>query len=193
VRTKTAAVEERMLDAAARLFGTQRFHEVRMEDVAAAAAVGKGTLYRYFADKEELYQALLSRAARQLQARLQEELVKDMGARTKLVRVVAALVSFFDAQPHLFALVQRAEVLHGPGFPWQNIRLELIRIVTGLLKEGKTQGEFAVRDPELTALLMLGGIRTVIRFGKKPRPRDLGEQIVAVFLGAKHFAGNSKR
>ena len=34
-----------------------------MEDVASAAGVGKGTVYRYFKDKEELYLALLARAA----------------------------------------------------------------------------------------------------------------------------------
>ena len=32
-----------------------------MEDIADLAEVGKGTLYRYFKDKEELYMALLSR------------------------------------------------------------------------------------------------------------------------------------
>ena len=51
-----------MLAAAARLFGSQRFHEVRMEDIAAEAAVAKGTLYRYFADKEQLYRAMLVRS-----------------------------------------------------------------------------------------------------------------------------------
>src|SRR5262245_18615534 len=55
VRTKTPQQADKMLNAAARLFGTQRFHEVRMEDIAAEAAVGKGTIYRYFSDKDELY------------------------------------------------------------------------------------------------------------------------------------------
>ena len=61
MRTKTAQQADKVLDAAARLFGTQRFHEVRMEDIAAEATVGKGTLYRYFNDKEELFVALLER------------------------------------------------------------------------------------------------------------------------------------
>ena len=66
VRTKTPAQAEKILGAAARLFATQRFHEARMEDIAAAAAVGKGTLYRYFGDKDQLYRALLVRAAEQM-------------------------------------------------------------------------------------------------------------------------------
>ena len=66
MRTKTPVLPEKILTVAARLFATHRFHEARMEDIAAAAEVGKGTLYRYFKDKEELYLALLERTAEQL-------------------------------------------------------------------------------------------------------------------------------
>ncbi len=44
MRTKTPQFSEKMLEAAGRLFGTRRFHEVRMEDVASEADVSKGTL-----------------------------------------------------------------------------------------------------------------------------------------------------
>src|SRR5262249_46174369 len=108
-----------MLDAAGRLFGTQRFHEVRMEDIAAEAEVGKGTIYRYFSDKEELYKALLSRSSGQLLGRLRDELEQADAPRAQLVRVVAALIGFFDERPHLFDLIQRAEVMQGPGFLWR--------------------------------------------------------------------------
>src|SRR3954462_6360731 len=50
---------QQILDTAARLFDKRRYHEVRMEDVAAQAGVAKGTLYRYFQDKEDLFIALL--------------------------------------------------------------------------------------------------------------------------------------
>src|SRR5436189_5663814 len=47
-------------DTAARLFATKPFHKVRLDDVAAAAQVGKGTLYIYFKSKEDLYVSLVS-------------------------------------------------------------------------------------------------------------------------------------
>src|SRR5437660_5726205 len=100
-----------MLDAAGRLFGGQRFHEVRMEDIAAEAAVGKGTLYRYFNDKEELYLALLERASQQLVERLRERLEPPQTPRSKLSAIVEGIVSFFDEHPHLLDLIQRTEVL----------------------------------------------------------------------------------
>src|ERR1700736_3590178 len=107
VRTKTPQQADKMLDAAARLFGTQRFHEVRMEDIAAEAAVGKGTLYRYFADKEELYWALLTHSSAQMLRRLEEVLEPAQGARQRLEAMVEGIIAFFDGHPHLFDLIQR--------------------------------------------------------------------------------------
>lgn len=184
MRTKTTCQSEKVLEAAARLFGTQRFHEVRMEDIAAEAAVGKGTLYRYFADKEELYWALLTHSSAQLSRRLEEVLEPAHGARQQLEAMVEAIIAFFDENPHLFDLIQRAEVHHRPGVasPWQQTRDDLLRLLLGLFEAGQRQGEFTIRHPDLAALMLLGGLRSVIRFGKRPRSRELARQIVTDFL-----------
>ena len=173
-----------MLDAAARLFGTHRFHEVRMEDIAAEAAVGKGTLYRYFQDKEELYRALLTRSSEQLLGRLEEVLQSARGARRRLEVTVGAIIAFFDENPDVLDLIQRAEVYQRPGLasPWQQTRDDLLRLVLGLFEAGHQQGEFTIRHPELAGLMLLGGLRSVIRFGKRPRAPELACQIVSDFL-----------
>jgi AcrR family transcriptional regulator len=173
-----------MLEAAARLFGTHRFHEVRMEDIATEAAVGKGTLYRYFQDKEELYWALLTRSSEQLLARLEEVLEPAQGARQRLVVMVDAIIAFFDENPHLFDLIQRAEVHQRPGVasPWQQTRDDLLRLVLGLFEAGRHEGEFTIRHPEVAVLMLLGGLRSVIRFGDRLRPPELACQIVTDFL-----------
>jgi AcrR family transcriptional regulator len=166
-----------MLDAAARLFGSQRFHEVRMEDIAAEAAVGKGTLYRYFNDKEELYLALLERASQQLVERLREQLEDLREPRRKLEAIVSGIISFFDDQPHLLDLIQRAEVLSGPNLSWQKARDEVFQFTRDVLEEGARRGLFVVRDSELAVTMLLAGLRGIVRFYKQ-RPDDLAERIV---------------
>jgi hypothetical protein len=81
-------------------------------------------------------------------------------------------------------LIQRAEVMRGSGpeFPWKETREEYNRLVLDIFQEGKAEGEFGVRDPELDVLMLLGGLRSVIRFGKHPRPRGLAERVVDTFL-----------
>jgi AcrR family transcriptional regulator len=199
VRTKTPEQADKILAAAARLFAMHRFHEARMEDIAAAAEVGKGTLYRYFQDKDELYQALLDRAARELTARLDDEVSRAASPRAQLEAIVGVAVAYFDEQPHLFDLIQHAEAmsrLHALT-PWQKARDEFARLTRQAFDTGRTAGDFAVADPELGVHMLLGGVRSVIRFGPRPRPADLARRIVEAFLhGAAapaHFGHNGHR
>lgn len=180
MRVKSPLQAEKILTAAARLFATHRFHEARMDDIAALAEVGKGTLYRYFKDKEELYLALLDRAAEGLQSRLCQELSRAASPREQLVAVVAGLIDYFDAQPHVFDLIQHAEALRKPGaeFPWQKTRDKTM----GLVKDILAAGVFQVADLDLAVLILLGGLRAIIRFGKQPRPHGLAAEVVSRFL-----------
>ncbi len=182
MRTKKPEQATKMLDAAARLFGTQRFHEVRMEDVALRAGVGKGTIYRYFEDKDELYLAMLDRAARQISERIRCSVDQAATPTDKLEAFVAVVMNFFDEQPHVFDLIQRADALRGADTPWQKARDEANRLIRRLLENGKIRGDFLVKDPETATLVLLGGIRSVVRFRSKPFPPELPREIVRMFL-----------
>jgi AcrR family transcriptional regulator len=178
LRTKTPELDQRILDAAAQLFAGNHFHAVRMEDISAEADVGKGTLYRYFHDKEELYLALLSRAANQIQARVHDVVSQEREPVAQLEALIETVLEFFEEQPHIFELIQQAEASRGTNHPWQAARDGIIQEVIGVFEEAKRQGAFVIRDPLISALVMLGGVRAVIRFGPKPRSAELARQIV---------------
>jgi AcrR family transcriptional regulator len=69
-RADAARNRERVLAAAERLFAERGATAVTMEDVARAAGVGKGTLYRRYADRSALAFALLDEHERRLQEQL---------------------------------------------------------------------------------------------------------------------------
>ena len=52
-----------ILKAARTAFTRRPFHEVKLDDVATAARVGKGTIYVYFPSKDQLYLELVRDAA----------------------------------------------------------------------------------------------------------------------------------
>jgi AcrR family transcriptional regulator len=193
VRCKSPLQAEKILAAAARLFATHRFHEARMEDIAAVAEVGKGTLYRYFKDKEELYLALLERAAETILEKLHAAAEHPGSHRDKLAAVVTSLIGYFDEQPHLLDLIQHAEAMQKPGqeFPWQKTRSKTMAMVRDLFDSARREGAFVISDPDTAALMLLGGLRGVYRFGVRPRPADLTERIVAGFLDG--FAGSPRK
>lgn len=195
MRTKTPLQADKILAAAARLFARQHFHEARMEDIAAAAEVGKGTLYRYFKDKEELYQALLDRAAEEMPPRLRAAVAAADGPRARLEAATAALMSYFREQPHLFDLIHHAEVTQrlGPDSPWQHARNETTACFQEIFAEGVEDGVFDVADAQVAMLLLLGGLRAVLRFGEGLSPRGLPRRIVYQFLSPAERARDQLR
>jgi AcrR family transcriptional regulator len=57
--------EERILDAAATLLVRYGYRKTTIDDVAAEAGVGKGTIYLHWKDKNELFRAAIARASEQ--------------------------------------------------------------------------------------------------------------------------------
>src|SRR5215813_6082104 len=86
-RRKEARPAE-LLVAALELFVERGYASTRLDDVAAKAGISKGTLYLYFANKEELFKAVVREA---LVARLVEfksQIGKFQGTSAELLRVV---------------------------------------------------------------------------------------------------------
>jgi AcrR family transcriptional regulator len=69
-RADAARNRARVLAAADRLFAARGVAAVTMDDIAAEAGVGKGTLYRRFGDKGGLAVALLDARERELQQQI---------------------------------------------------------------------------------------------------------------------------
>ncbi|HEX6980973.1 MAG TPA: TetR/AcrR family transcriptional regulator [Alphaproteobacteria bacterium] len=58
-RRRKAARPQEILDAALREFATNGYAATRLEDVARRAGISKGTIYLYFANKDELFKAVV--------------------------------------------------------------------------------------------------------------------------------------
>ena len=54
-RKKSEETRAAILRCASEVFSERPYHEVLTEDLSARLGIGKGTLYRYFDSKEDLY------------------------------------------------------------------------------------------------------------------------------------------
>ena len=101
-RADAARNRRRVLAAAAELFSSRGVNCVSMDDVAAAAGVGKGTLFRRFGDKAGLAVALLDQQEQELQQAIltgPPPLGPGAAAGNRLVAFVNAYLDY--AEQHL--------------------------------------------------------------------------------------------
>jgi AcrR family transcriptional regulator len=70
-------VKEKIVDAALATFSKNGYDRTRMDDIAEAANVSKGTLYLYFKNKEELFFDISERNIRELKEQLSTLLTKS--------------------------------------------------------------------------------------------------------------------
>ncbi|MDF2233720.1 TetR/AcrR family transcriptional regulator [Albimonas sp. CAU 1670] len=85
------AKRAQILHGAARVFLDKGFESASMEDVRRAAGVSKGTIYVYFSDKEELFEALIADKRDRIFAGLSAVLEQDLPLDEKLTRFGEAL------------------------------------------------------------------------------------------------------
>jgi AcrR family transcriptional regulator len=92
-----------ILDAALRVFAKHGYASARISDVAAAAGVGKGTVYLYFTSKENLLMEVFESRVKQILSMIDELVVSRVAPRE-------GLRAFFDAALDLVA--SNVELLH---------------------------------------------------------------------------------
>lgn len=115
VRERADAARNRLraLAAAERLFGERGVAGVTMDEVAAAAGVGKGTLYRRFTDKGGLAVALLDERERELQQLILSgppPLGPGADPTDRLAAFVTGYLRFLDRRLDLVLLSQTSTV-----------------------------------------------------------------------------------
>ena len=102
---------ERILDAAAELLEQHGYRRVSIDDVAARAGVGKGTVYLHWTTREALFWAVLQREAMRLLDDLMARLSEDAGLALPH-RLMPVIFSEVQRRPLVRALLlSDAEVL----------------------------------------------------------------------------------
>ncbi|MEU0569041.1 helix-turn-helix domain-containing protein [Nonomuraea sp. NPDC005983] len=103
-RADAARNRARILEAAAELFAARPAQDVTMDDIAKAAGVGRGTLYRRYPDRASIAVALLDEHERALQEKLlrgDPPLGPGAPPAERLTAFYAAMVELLEGHVHL--------------------------------------------------------------------------------------------
>lgn len=131
-----------------------------MDGVAAAAAVGKATLYRYFPSKEDLYVAIFDDTLANLAAALDEVAAGEGTAADRLSRMIELLVPTLGEHLHGFRKLDDGLLLVGERKRrlFRDRRHKITRRIEDLIVKGVEAGEFRPVDARLCAQMVIGMI-----------------------------------
>jgi AcrR family transcriptional regulator len=174
-RAKTAIKEAAILEAASRVFALRPFHEVLIDDIASNAGIGKGTIYRYFETKDDLYFATSLYALDHLAAALEKARSPEDAAVRQLERIAREILGFFWDRRHLVNMLSRFERSDREA-EIRKRRESILRIVQEAILAGIERRELRGINPRLGAELFLGMTRSANLFRHE---EDTLEELVA--------------
>jgi AcrR family transcriptional regulator len=181
-RRDAAENRERILAAARSLFAERSVDAVTMQDIARAAGVGQGTLYRRYPNKGALCEALLDDNF----AEFYKEAEAGIGAgeaRSALGRLeflLTRLATYIEQKGPLLGGVvdafsgdRRCEVYRSPMYVW------LHGSVAALLRQAKAAKEIAPLDIEYTADALLAPFNVELYLFQREERGFSQERIIA--------------
>jgi AcrR family transcriptional regulator len=94
-----------ILAAVAKVFGRRGYHGTDMDLVAEAICCSKGTVYKDFRSKEELFLAAVDLGLRRLREAVDAVAAEARGPRERIALAISTCLTFFDANPEFAELL----------------------------------------------------------------------------------------
>ena len=176
-----------LLAAALDLFVERGFAATKLDDIAAKAGVSKGTLYLYFASKEELFKMVIQQGILPVLDQGEEMLAQHQGDASSLLQ--AMLMRWWElvGATHL-AGIPKLLISEAGNFPdvaqfyYEQVIVRGRALIRQVLERGIAEKQFRVADIESTIDIILAPqmMLTIWRYSQVPC--DCGKQDPKTYL-----------
>jgi AcrR family transcriptional regulator len=161
-KRKQEARRSDIIGAALRLFAAKGFAATRLDDVAEAAGIAKGTIYLYFETKEELFRDVVRQELLPTLNRFEETVAAHQGPTADLFRLLlAGLARLIDSDA---GAIPKLVVCEAGNFP-EIARFYADEVVgrgqlllERILQRGVERGEFRPVDAETILPSFIGPV-----------------------------------
>jgi AcrR family transcriptional regulator len=150
---------EALVEAAHDLFMERDFDQVSIEEILARSGVSRGTLYHHFPSKLDLFEAVYVASEQRALARIGAALSTESSPAEALLAAAKAYLRLCESDEELrrIGLTQSRAVLGWER--WRELAGELgIGVVRALVTAAIEAGDLPRRDPETTAIVLLGAL-----------------------------------
>ena len=161
---------EAILEAAFEVVADKGYFETKVDDIARAAGVAKGTVYLHFKDKADIYIGLVDWLFTQAVGAVREIDERPLSPREKLEQVLSTWTEYVFARPGAIRLLSldgaHAHVESQALDRLKHILMprmhEMIEAISAIIRQGIMSGDFRDIDPVMGAMTFAHAFRTSI-------------------------------
>ena len=150
-----------ILDSAKTLFPHFGLKKTTVDEIARLAKIGKGTIYRYFASKEDIFLEVIEEEGKILQNQLHKAINKVVSPQEKLRIFVFTWMKALKKLANYYNIFKEEYIKQYPFI--QKVREKNFEremdIVKSILEEGVKKGIFNIDDVKRTSRVILNAIR----------------------------------
>jgi AcrR family transcriptional regulator len=178
LQSKVQDTQLSIILVAERLFAEVGFEKTTVADIARELRMSPANVYRFFASKAEINEAIGRRLLREVAASVDDIVTRSQPAREKLLAFLAAIekanADRFIANRKLHELVETA---FNENWPIAHEHVEKITsLLSEIISQGKRDGAFNVDDCDLAAILVRSACmrfyhpRVMVECAQEPEP-----------------------
>jgi AcrR family transcriptional regulator len=183
------ARREEILDAATELFAEYGYSDAVTQALAERLQVGKGTLYRHFPSKRELFLAAADRVMRRMRERIDARLAGIDDPLERTSQAIRTFLAFFDEHPELVELLiqERAHFKDRKKPTYIEHREKNVvrwrEHYRALIADGRVRDISVERITDVISDLLYGTIFTNYFSGRRKSPEAQAQDILDILFG----------
>lgn len=97
--------KRQILKAAAHVFSKEGFANANTDRIAKRARLGKGTIYRYFSSKRDLFLSVVDRGLNKMRDEILQEVRKRNGVLEKIESAIRTYLAFFEKNSNFIGIL----------------------------------------------------------------------------------------
>jgi AcrR family transcriptional regulator len=156
---KNSAKQKLIIKAATKIFARKGFHQAKMDEIALAAKVAKGTLYYNYASKSKLFAATVTSGMEEIMDKISRELESDLPFVEHFRLLVANTFRLYLKNSEVIRIYVNelssgidAEALA----EIKKVRRRFIRFITDTLQTGQEKGYLKPLHRQICATVLVG-------------------------------------
>ncbi|MBS4198534.1 TetR/AcrR family transcriptional regulator [Bacillus sp. FJAT-49732] len=164
-----------IIEAATKSFAMFGYKATSMDQVAKIANVGKGTIYTFFTNKEELLSEIVNSLIKEMKAAAEETIQEELSFFENVNLAIYELLKFRKQHQLTIKLFQEEREIGTPAVKEMMDKVEsaIVNYIKDKVVEAIEKGEIRKCDPEITAFIMLKMyISLIFDWEKSHKPLD---------------------